>query len=43
MKGTEITLVNEDRDGLDKTPRTRIRTATYYVFIKNRTGNELLH
>lgn len=43
MKGTEIISVNRDRDGMDKTPSTRIRTATYNVFIKNSTGNKLLH
>jgi len=43
MKGTEIILVNEDRDVMDKTPSTRIRTATCNVFIKNSTGNKLLH
>lgn len=43
MKGTEIILVNEDRDVMDKTPSTRIKIATCNVFIKNSTGNKFLH
>lgn len=43
MKETKLILVNEDRDGMDKTPKTGNRTATYKVFIKNSTGNKLLH
>lgn len=30
----KLILVNEDRDGMDKTPRTSIRTATCSIFIK---------
>lgn len=40
MKETEIIVVKKDRDVMDKTPSTRIRTATYNVFIKNSTGNK---
>lgn len=43
MKETKLVLVNEDRDGMDKTLNTGNRTATYNVFIKNSTGNKLLH